>query len=383
MWNQPSAGLLPSRAGGISFPESRFQPLPDQGMNALQDAIKAIGGLLEKQRQDKIANQLLASDTAQRATAVDGTEPTMDGPQPDAALTQEMVAHNMRLGAPTTAGQPDLGGADMLEAKLKHDTVMAKIAESLSQSGEHDAMANYYNAGGSGAYRTTGSSAGKIYNEYAGGYVTPSENARIKASLGKPTKNAFDPVELQTWKDDLKVYNENRAFLQKSLPSGVTPEEFSQIGPVKFVAAVKIKGAKDANGNPMVIEPGTALSEADAERITAAQTTAAKVKGHNARGFIQATGTTPSGQPFTTDFEDFRKLHGLAKALKKPTPPKPIKGGAAAMAESDDEEGGGADTVEGYPTPTAEAVAHLQQHPDLAPQFEEMYGPGSSNGLTR
>jgi hypothetical protein len=100
--------------GGGGIPEwlaNRPNPIAE----ATQQAIAAIAEILQKRRQDQIANQLLAVEQAPKAKAVSGMEPDTTKYQPDTQLTQAMVAQNLAGGYPTKSTVPDLGGVQGLK----------------------------------------------------------------------------------------------------------------------------------------------------------------------------------------------------------------------------------------------------------------------------
>lgn len=123
-WNLQPQGVNPTQ-GAVNF-SGGLSPTIRTGnatADAINEAIKAVGEILQERRRDKIANQLLAVDNAPKAVAVDGTQPGSG--TPDTALTSAMVQQNLNAtyggtqqgGFPTqdSGKVPDMGGVDALQ----------------------------------------------------------------------------------------------------------------------------------------------------------------------------------------------------------------------------------------------------------------------------
>src|SRR2546429_3439687 len=114
--------------------------------SGIKDVVSAINKHMEQKQQDDIANQLMAQQGAQRATAV-GDPYSMSGVNASVSPQQEM-AQNQALGYPTTPGKaPDRGG--LFGFQLQQAAQRNQYQQALEQARTQHLMQLGY--GGSGA----------------------------------------------------------------------------------------------------------------------------------------------------------------------------------------------------------------------------------------
>lgn len=123
-WNvAPPPGVLPAEtrvnfSGGLS---QQYAAPQNQTSAAAQEAIAAIAAILKQRQRDKIANQLMAMESAPPATAINPATGQPDEAYSktikDPELTRAMMARHLELRYPTQDNTvvPDRGGVEGLQ----------------------------------------------------------------------------------------------------------------------------------------------------------------------------------------------------------------------------------------------------------------------------